>query len=178
MATMQSPQAILISALLIPIISLPMLIPLGIISIRNQDAKCDKPLEAWALTSFIVALCTTVANFFISLWLFAALKCCGQYESVGDNDDPQQAWTVRLPKFINSLITQVTGLFWLVWYIVGMVWVSHCDHGDGTGCPDELYYLVMVLGIIFFSLMGAACLCFCCSIVLFLAYAATNNSNN
>jgi len=115
---------------------------------------CDQPLFEWAL--FLLGF--YVIGIILDLYITFSFKN-------GEADDEEQNLSVgyRIRKRLAFFLQRVLRLFWVFWFIMGMVWTFRsrtCKH-----TAHELYIFCLSLIIVHLSLVGLVFLCCCCSLV-------------
>ncbi|GJQ08596.1 hypothetical protein GpartN1_g387.t1 [Galdieria partita] len=92
---------------------------------------------------------------------------------VGETESLEESGnTIFESMYHNELVSRwlrLLNAFYLVWFIVGSIWLSECETCNKTA--PHLYRLVLALVVIYYALLGLPLACFClimCCLPLFI----------
>jgi len=157
---------------------------------------CDRPLHFWICVLIFIQLFSLVLNLVGSR--YSRVFASGSLESLSEEErvdagssgvlfraeniyqGPSEIGasfeeggnTLFESMYHNELVSRwlrLLNAFYLVWFIVGSIWLSECETCNKTA--PRLYRLVLALVVIYYALLGLPLACFClimCCLPLFI----------
>mmetsp|Transcript_30012 Transcript_30012/g.33514 ORF Transcript_30012/g.33514 Transcript_30012/m.33514 type:complete len:329 (+) Transcript_30012:53-1039(+) len=126
-------------------------IPIATVATIDRNKPCDQPLKEWVW----IFLCFQVLTLIVETYLAYVIK-----PMLRRHNEENLTMSQRLHRKVVFFFERILNLFWLFWFIMGMVWTFR-----SKTCSHHLYRLCMSLIILHLSIVGLAFMFCCCSLM-------------